>query len=280
MQIRRIAYALGAEVTGIDLGAPLHDADLSTLRAAWLEHLLLRFPNQHLDAATLGAFARRLGELEKPPAHPHPDEPLVGILSSRASDNIARRRYEDVPNWHSDQSFTLHPTAFTLLYCRSLPSIGGDTIFANTYAAYESLSPKMREVVDGLSAIHDLPQIRKNTAEARYAHATVHPIARVHPDTGRKALYLGYRARRILGMTEEEGTPILEFLKAHAVRYEFTYRHRWSVDDVVVWDDRCTLHLALRDFDLEEGAERQMMRCAVAGARSGEPYLEAALASA
>lgn len=275
LQIRRLGYALGAEVTGIDLAQPLDDATVAAIRRAWLDHLLLRFPKQELTATQLGAFAKRFGELELPPAYPHPDEPLVGILSSQAADNIVRRPYEDVPNWHSDQSFTTLPTALTILYSRELPPVGGDTMFANTYLGYEALSATMRGVVDRLSAIHDLPRHRIGdpTHPERYQTPTVHPLARIHPETNKPALYLGYRARRILGLSEEEGTPILDYLKRHAVRPEFTFRNAWSVDDVLLWDDRCTLHLALRDFDYRSGT-RRMFRCAVVGTKCGTPYTE------
>ena len=292
LKIRRLAYALGAEVRGVDLAGPLDDSTVAEIRAAWLEHLLLCFPGQNLERDELFAFAKRFGEPQKgPKANMDPDNPFLTFLTEKPVQGKPWYGYKGGQNWHTDQSFTTQPTSGTFLSCKEIPPVGGDTMFANTYLAYETLSPAMRNVVERLSAIHDGTVLRPryhgaNVREQRTASEieqsikeraaayppTVQPVVRIHPETKRKALYLGDRGvSRFVGMTEDESSPLLTFLGRHAVRYEFTYRHRWTASDLVMWDNRCMLHIALSDYDLGRDA-RFMIRCAVAGEASGHHY--------
>ena len=295
LKVRRLGYALGAEVTGIDLRKPLDDATVRAVRQAWLEHLLLCFPNQELAKKELLAFAGRFGEFEPASRNVDPENANVILLTHKPVNGKPWDGYKNGHNWHSDHSYTTHPTSGTFITCKEIPEAGGDTMFANLYMAYESLSPAMKELVEELAAIHVLSlrdrstpagahqndeRNREETLQAEKARAgatppTVQPVVRIHPETKRKALYLGEKVRRFVGMTEEESLPLLEFLNQQAVKYEFTYRHRWHVNDLIMWDNRCLLHIALCDYDMYHDA-RDMLRCAIVGEPSGYHYTESA----
>jgi taurine dioxygenase len=270
LRVRRIAYALGAEVRGVDLKRALDDDAIAEIRQAWLEHLVLCFPGQDLSYHEVLAFARRFGEPGRVgKAIPLSDSPYITFVTEKP---VNGRPWDGVKGgevWHTDKSYTPHPSAGSFLHCKEIPEAGGDTMFANQYMAYETLSPTMREIIDRLSAIHDASlRLRKFGDVKRPEDAPEHPVVRVHDETGRKALYIGHFVRQIVGMTEEESRPLLDFLKEHAVRYEFTYRHRWTVNDLLMWDNRCMLHLALFDYDLQHDP-RFMVKCEVLGPKSG-----------
>ena len=243
--VRRLGYALGAEVRGVDLSRPVSDETIAELRRLWLEHLLLCFPDQDMSAAALTDFASRFGPEFDDNQHAKlvdPDYPYVMLLSNKASTRGDGRQYRYGGVWHSDRIHTDHPNTATILIAKMLPSVGGNTAFANQYLAYETLSPKMKAILESLSAVHEWPKYEP----------VVHPAVRTHPETNRKALILGDRATRFEGMTDEESRPLLDFLRDHAVRYEFVYRHRWQVGDLVMWDNRCMMHRALGDYDTSE----------------------------
>ena len=154
----------------------------------------------------------------------------------------------------------MRPAKGTSVYCIEKPSVGGDTMFANMYLAYERLSPKMREFLDGLEAVHDASLIEgldKRGPEVanefrRLNPPVVHPAVRLHAESGRKALYVNERVRNFLGLSEAESKPIVKFLCEHSVQPRLTYRHYWSVGDLVMWDNRCLVHLAVGDYDPAE----------------------------
>jgi taurine dioxygenase len=165
-----------------------------------------------------------------------------------------------------------------MLYCKEIPESGGDTMFANMYLAYERLSPKLQSVLDGLEAVHDFSlrlgnlatylDQEKIAARRKKSPPVAHPVVRVHPETGRKSLYVSEAVTsHFVGMSRDESTGLLEHLFAHSTRPEFTVRHRWQVNDVAIWDNRCTLHLALKDFD--HTSPRHMVRMAVLGTPLG-----------
>ncbi len=276
--VKRLGYALGAAVTGIDLSRPLSDEAFAEIRRLWLEHLLLSFPGQKLTDEQAYAFARRF------------EDPSVGgeashhrTLTNQPVDGKPWSGHKNGQNWHSDDSFTTNPAIATFLYCRQTPAVGGDTMFANMYLAYESLSPAMQRICDGLSAIHvrGLKQRFQGVSDEQRAKVlqmqaertasippVVQPVVRSHPEIGRRSLYMGERVTSFLGMTDEESQPLVEFLNAHATRYEFLLRYRWSVDDMIVWDNRCTMHIALCDYDIYEDP-RTMFRAVVKGPKMG-----------
>jgi taurine dioxygenase len=189
---------------------------------------------------------------------------------------IAGRRQPVGRQWHSDLSTTLRPARGSLLRSVVIPPVGGDTMFTNMYLAYETLSEKMKAIVDPLHAVHDMTVARHSRgrdpadlAEVRKRNPPVaHPMVRVHPETGRKALYVSEMTTTgIVGLTDEEAEPLLGFLYRHCVQPEFTYRHKWQVDDLIAWDNRCTMHLALSDYDIE--VPRRLYRTTLLGEPSG-----------
>jgi taurine dioxygenase len=178
--------------------------------------------------------------------------------------------------WHSDMSFTPVPSLGSLLRGITIPEVGGDTVFANMYLAYETLSDGMKKLIADLHGIH-LSGTRKINSEQsgipraeeqkRLNPPIAQPVVRVHPETGRKALYLGDKVKRFDGLSEQESKPLIDYLNQHATRFEFIYRHQWRANDIVAWDNRCTMHLALGDFD--ETQRRHMERTTVLGTPSG-----------
>lgn len=273
LQISRLAFGLGAEVTGVDASQPVADETIAEIRQAWLEHLVLVFPGQDLDLEQHIAFSRRFGALELHPAkqYRHQDHPEIFEVTNRIIDGRKSLTAEVGRKWHSDGAFTVRPPTGSLLHCRQLPSVGGDTWFANMYAAYDKLSPTLQKVLDGLSVVNDLGSytaVRQLDDHVHDNPPVVQPMVRVHAETGRRALYLNETVtRQIHGMTREESAGLLQYLFAHSVRPEFTYRHRWRRHDLVLWDNRCAMHLATGDFDPAE--VRQMYRTTLEGAPSG-----------
>lgn len=273
LQISRLAFGLGAEVTGVDASQPVADETIAAIRQAWLEHLVLVFPGQDIDLEQHIAFSRRFGALEAHPAkqYRHKDHPEIFEVTNRIVDGRKSLTAEVGRKWHSDGAFTVRPPTGSLLHCRQLPSVGGDTWFANMYAAYEKLSPTLKKVVDGLSVVNDLGSytaVRQLDDHVHDNPPVVQPMVRIHAETGRRALYLNETVtRQIHGMTREESAGLLQYLFAHSVRPEFTYRHRWRRHDLVLWDNRCAMHLAAGDFD--PGEVRQMYRTTLEGAPSG-----------
>ena len=285
MKVTRLGYACGAEITGIDLKRTIDDATLDRIHSAWLEHQVLCFRDQELTKDEFVAFARqfsangRFGEIDNQLHSPSrdPENPSLTVNTNKPRDGKPYRGYKEGTYWHSDRSVSVKPTTASLLLAIEIPEVGGDTMFANQYTAYEALSPAMRAIVDRLDLIHDVAKSmprRANVPETmegilKAFPPVVHPVVRVHPDTGRKALYVSEREDvRFVGMTAEESRPILDFLNVHAVRYEFVYRHRWEPRDLLVWDNRCLMHQAIVDYDLYRQT-RHMWRCALLGPEIG-----------
>ena len=281
MNIRKLSNALGAEVTEIDVGR-ITDSDFDTIREAWHEHLLLVFRDQALDYPTYIRFGQRFGELERylhsNRDYTHPEHPEIYFLTNHEVNGKASETRDVGREWHTDQSYTARPLKATMLYCREIPEIGGDTMFANMYLAYERLSPKLRDVLESLEAVHDFMlrlgnlatylDPEKIAARRKKSPPVAHPVVRVHPDTGRKSLFVSEAVTsHFAGMSRDESRGLLEYLFAHSTQPELTYRHRWRVSDVAIWDNRCTLHNALKDFD--HSMPRHMMRMAVLGTPLG-----------
>jgi taurine dioxygenase len=272
IQVQPIGYALGARVTGVDLSRPVGNQDLQAIRAAWTKHLVLVFPGQQLDPDALLAFTRNFGELddyESQPFNRHPDHKEVMLLSNKPIDGKIPPGANNGQNWHTDLSYTVRPAKGTFVYCIEKPSVGGDTMFANMYLGYETLSPKLREFLDGLEAVHDVSLISARRDPAileefkRLNPPVIHPAVRVHPDSGRRALYVNPRVRQFAGMTAAESKPLIEYLCERSVSPRFVYRHLWQVRDLVMWDNRCLTHLAVGDYDPREF--RHMIRTSTMG---------------
>lgn len=267
-----IGYALGARVEGIDLSKPITPDDLKVIHDAWIQHLVLVFPGQDLSPEALIEFTRHFGELDDYASQPfnrHPDHKEVMLLSNKPINGKVPPGANNGQNWHTDLSYTVRPAKGTFVYCIQKPSVGGDTMFANMYLAYETLSERLRAFLDGLEAINDVSLIsaRRDPAilEAfkRLNPPVVHPAVRIHPESGKPALYVNHRVRQFLGMTEAESKPLISFLCEHSVNPRFVYRHRWEERDLVMWDNRCLTHLAVGDYDPRE--YRHMIRTSTMG---------------
>jgi taurine dioxygenase len=278
LEISRLGSAAGAEAVGIDLNRSVDDSTFARLHDAFLANLVLVIRDQNLTPESQVAFSRRFGPLEKHVLEGFalPDNPDIFVVSNKKEGGKPKGAIYAGQYWHTDLSYVKVPSLGSLLHAREVPSIGGDTMFANMYLAYETLSPKLREILEGLSAVHDYSQAYEKffskrpdrpplTPEQKAKVPPVeHPCVRTHPETGRKVLFVnpGF-TRRFVGMSDEESQPLLEFLFAHATRPEFVYRHRWRVGDLVIWDNRCTMHNAVSDYDMAE--PRHMHRTTVAG---------------
>ena len=276
--VNPLGFALGATITGLDLRQPLDDFARREILDAWHKHLVLVFPGQDLDAGQQITFSRNFGDLERNDFQPHyrdSEHPEILLVTNRMTDGKPSETRNTGRNWHSDLTYTTRPAKASLLLCKEKPPVGGDTMFANMYLAYETLSPAMRAFVETLEAVHDVSLVKgiekrdpaKVADMKRLNPPVAHAVVKTHSETGKKALFLGQRIRGFVGFTEEESAPILKFLNEHATAPEFVYRHRWSVNDLVIWDNRCLLHVALPDFD--QTRIRHMTRTSILGEPSG-----------
>jgi len=270
LDVRPIAGALGAEISGVDLSKDLSDAAVAAIRRAWLEHLVIFFRDQDLPPARFLAFARRFGE---PIEYPF----VKGLEEFPEIIPVLKLEHEKINFggiWHSDTTYLDVPPMASMLVAREVPAAGGDTEFANMYLAYETLSAGMRRLLDGLLAVNssaaaDVSRTREDRlkdsgrADAKKEYAASHPVVRVHPETGRRALYVNSaHTVRFEGMTDEESAPILKFLYAHQTRPEFTCRFHWHPGSLAMWDNRCAQHNAINDY---QGHRRLLHRITLAG---------------
>lgn len=270
LEIRPIAGAIGAELHGVDLSDDLSADTIAAIRQALLDHLVIFFRDQTLPPARFLALAHRFGT---PIEYPFV-KGIEGFPEIIAVAKLEHERSNFGGIWHSDTTYLEQPPKGTLLVARQVPPQGGDTLFANQYLAYETLSPRMRAMLDGLRAVSssvkaDVSRTREDriksdgTAVARMELSAEHPVVRTHPETGRKALYINVaHTARFAGMTEEESAGLLGFLFRHQIRPEFTCRFRWDVGSVAVWDNRCALHNPINDY---HGYRRVMHRITLAG---------------
>jgi len=268
--VRRIAGALGAEIAGVDLASDLDEETIAAMRRAWLDHLVICFRGQELPPARFLAFARRFGEIIEYPFL----KGLDGFPEITPVVKLEHERLNFGGLWHSDTTYLERPPMGTLLIAREVPPYGGDTLFANMYLAYESLSAGMRRLLDGLVAVNssakaDVTKTREDRirdaakADAKREYIAEHPVVRTHPETGRKALYInGGHTVRFKDMAEAESAPLLQYLFAHQQRPEFTCRFRWEAGSIALWDNRCTQHNPINDY---HGHRRIMHRVTLAG---------------
>jgi len=269
LEVRRLG-ALGAEIGALGSLAKLGDAQVSALHSAWLEHLVIFLRDETLDPAQFLAFASRFGS---PMAYPMlkglPGLPMVTAVIKKPHETV---NFGGV--WHSDTSYLREPPKATMLIARVVPPYGGDTMFANMHLAYEALSPGMKRMLEGLvavnsSALAEASQTREDrlrenaNADRAEEYSAEHPVVRTHPETGRKALYVNpAHTLRFKNMSVEESAPLLHYLFQHAIRPEFTCRFSWSPGSIALWDNRCTLHNPVNDY---QGHERVMHRVTLKG---------------
>jgi taurine dioxygenase len=259
IEIRPTGATLGADVAG----AALSDLSADTrkqIRAALRHHLVLRFRGAELDDASYVAFGRTFGEIEPPEAHTRtasmtaPEFPEMSVISNVVENGVARGEAGDGElKWHTDHGFMERPAGFTMLLAREVPAQGGDTSFLNMYRAYEALPDDLRARVQGRSIKHQASHSSTGqrrpgwldlaSDDPRDLPGAIHPIVRTHPESGRKALFLGRRfGSYIPSLPLEESEALLDELWAHATRDEFTWTQRWQVGDLIIWDNRCTMH--------------------------------------
>jgi taurine dioxygenase len=264
-----IAGSLGAEIGGVDLAADLDDAVIAGIRQAWLDHGVVFFREQDLTPERFLAFAKRIGEPAEYPFVPgidgHPE--IIAVIK------LPHETVNFGGIWHSDTAYLQQPPMATMLLARQVPPAGGDTMFADMYAAYEALSPAMQELLEPLGAVNSSAladvsktredRIRENGEPDDRVYEAVHPVVRTHPETGRKALYVNVaHTARFDGMTEDESRPLLQFLFQHQVKPEFTCRFRWQVGSLAMWDNRCVQHNPVNDY---HGHRRVMHRITLQG---------------
>jgi alpha-ketoglutarate-dependent taurine dioxygenase len=266
IEVQPLTGALGAEIHGPDLNADLDDATVAAIRRALLDHCVVFFRDQRFDADRHKALARRFGEIF---IHPNykgtgPDPEIVDIRREPGDLRIVGEE------WHTDTTMMPEPPMGAILYAIEVPPFGGDTLFANQYLAYESLSDGMKRLLESLRAVHSDrkvagPQAGLNAYRATKVRedaawqetASVHPVVRTHPETGRRLLFVNHSYTiRFDGMTEAESAPLLGYLLDHGHRPEFTCRFRWAAGSVAFWDNRCVKHLAVHDA----GRFRRIMR--------------------
>ena len=274
IDVRPYSSAVGAEIFGVDLSQPLDNHSWSEIHHAFHEHLVIFFRDQHISPAEQLAFARRFGELEPYPfVHGIEGYPeLIEIV--KMPDEI---RNFGSP-WHVDMSFRETPPLGAVLYAMEVPAVGGDTMFCNTYLAYETLSDGMKEMVGRLRAVHNSGDPRGHSNNYRgmslqektgaVREIRSHPLVRTHPVTGKQGLFISPSyARQLEDMTPEESRLILSQLEEHATRHEFICRFCWEPNSIAVWDNRCAMHRVLED-DLAaraggEGFKRVMRRATI-----------------
>lgn len=248
----------GADVTGIDLSQPLEAAQVEAIREAWYRHLVLRFRGQQLTDEQLIAFSARLGTLDRAPKRSATAVPVEGVaeyvltISNVVENGKPIGELGDAEaSWHQDMTYNESPPVGAVLYAIELPGQGGDTSFCDLYRAYETLEPLVKQQVESLSCIHDITldsagRPRKGytpTTDPRQAQGALHPLVLRHPRTGRPHLYLGRRKwAYIPGLTLEESEALLDAIWAHCTRPEFHWTQRWEVGDLILWDNRCTMH--------------------------------------
>lgn len=275
IEIKPSGAALGADVVGIDIKAGISDDDFKAIYRAWNDHLVLRIRGQQLDDEALAEFSRRFGELDDAPKRPenvpyHPSRKEITVLSNivEGGKPIGGLGNSELV-WHQDMSYNELPPKASLLYGIETPATGGDTSFYNLYAAYETLPEALKARIAGLSCKHDATrnsagELRAGVAES-YSNedrpGAVHPLVVRHGDTGRTALYLGRRPNAwIVGLSDADSDALLDELWAHINNGPHHWSQQWQPGDLVIWDNRCTLH---RRGELDPSQRRLMHRTQV-----------------
>lgn len=266
IRIEPVSLALGARVSGVDLSQELGSEHWEAVERAFHDHSVLVFPAQDITVEQMKRFCRRFGELL---IHDHllpltlPGHPECMRLHND------RQRPPGLNSWHTDNSGWRRPPLGTALHAKITPELGGDTLFSSMYLAYEALSPPIRALLERLCAVHDArkafgpeyPKLQRSLGkhgietDRHFAHhePVEHPLVRVHPATGKKALYVSEPyVTHISGLSRAESQALLGFLHRHVETNEFIYRHRWSRNDLLIWDNRCVQHLAVADYHPHE----------------------------
>ena len=250
IQVEKLTPHAGAEIRGVDLSRPLDERTFKEIHAALIDNGVIFFRDQHLTPDQQKAFGRLFGELHMHPAAPRelPEHPEILVIhADEKSKHVAGE------NWHSDVSCDLEPPMGSILYMHELPPVGGDTLFASMYAAYDALSEPMKRMLEPLTAMHEGEHVYRGrygvNDTGKVFPKAEHPIVRTHPVSGRKALYVnGGFTTRIVQLKRAESDALLHFLYRHVETPEFHCRFRWQVNSVAFWDNRCVQHHAMWDY--------------------------------
>jgi taurine dioxygenase len=267
IEVRRRHPLIGTEVRGVSLAEPLTREQFQQVHDLWMEHLLLIFPNQAITDEQHIVFGRNFGELEIHPSLAHRssrNKEIYRVSNVDEQGNIIPSKetawqYLNLSwLWHTDSSFREIPSKGSILHGLEITNAGGNTLFANMYAAYDALSEQMKKRIEGKWVIHDhdyiislSPELAKKQDKGKYdaLPPVRHPLVQLHPVTRRRCLFLSpHTMVNIEGMDPTEGRKLLDELIAHATQDKFVYKHIWSKDDVIMWDNRCTMH-AVEPFD-------------------------------
>lgn len=274
--------AFGAAITGVDLSKPLQPSVRDAIRETWLAHQVVYFPDQPLSHPQFETLSKSFGEFGvEPYLRGMPDHPNLVVVERKANEQPSPFG----TSWHTDWSFRAEPPSATLLHSKIIPPVGGDTLYANGYLAWEQLDDRLKARAEGLFGLHsarrsyslagyeasggDARSMAIEPSDDAYAIER-HPLVCTHPETGRKALWvnwvytIGIESAGVSGLTETDADTLLRTLLEHSVREEFVYRHRWEPNMLVMWDNRCLQHQATGGYD---GHRRLMHRATLAGTR-------------
>ena len=277
-KVKQLAYALGAQIEGVSVSEPLSDVQTAFIKKIWHEHHIVLLREQNAEPREIIEFAGNFGDLDDHASTPYyrlENFPQLMEITTRPINGRPSETRNVGRNWHSDYSYTQRPAAASMLFCVEPAPVGGDTMFCNMVKAYETLSKPMQKIVDELHSVYDISLTAglfqrdpKEVEETRKLNPPIaHPTVRVHPESGKKALYVSERVSHFHGMTSEESKPLINYLCYHATRPENVYRHVWRAGDLLCWDNRTTMHVALADFDLTQ--TRHMLRATLLGEHSG-----------
>ena len=269
-EVKLLSGAVGAVLSGIDISEELSADAIVEIRQAWLEHLVIFFREQQLSDERLMAFGRRFGDLYLHPnlAKKGPNPEVIHVVKEPEATRVVGAE------WHTDTGHVECPPMGAILHALEVPPRGGDTLFANQYLAYETLSDGLKAALDGMKAVHDDSRVAGPNANKGRSTQTrddeewtptenAHPVVRTHPETGRKALFVNVAsAHKFEGMRRAESAALLEYLFKHATRPEFTCRFNWKPGSVAFWDNRCLKHIAVNDY---QGHRRDMRRVQLVG---------------
>jgi taurine dioxygenase len=270
LEVRALSRAVGAEILGINLLEPVSDGQIADIRKIWLQHGVVFFREQPLEPGAFQAFAQRFGEIvEYPFVKGLPDFPLIVPVLK-----LPHEKHNFGGVWHTDTTYLQEPPMATMLIAREIPPVGGDTLFASNYAAFEGLSPALQDTLRTLKGVNSSAKAAvTHSREDRLADSATdkgrselnseHPVVRTHPETGRQALYVnpGHTVR-FAGWTEDESAPLLNYLFEQQVKPEYTCRFVWRSGSIAFWDNRCALHNPINDY---HGHKRLLHRITLKG---------------
>jgi len=274
-EVTKLADSLGAEITGLDLRQPFDAETLQAVRAAWLDNLVLLFRGHRLKDAELIAFSRQFGALDRVPAWDqfhslgHPE--VLVVSNTTEGGQAVGVPGDGEASWHTDMSYIARPPTASILHAHEIPDSGGDTSFLNMYVVLDALAPELLEDINGRQLNHDethdsggnLRPGKTASTDVSVMPGARHPMTRLHPESGKKALFLGRRMHAyIVGMEVAQSEELLDRLWQVCARDEFAYRHQWQLGDVLMWDNRCTMH---RREAFDAAARRIMHRTQIIG---------------